>query len=291
MRKNEKGFILVSVIWIAGLLAAVASTFAIAMTLYVKGQANLAGSAKAELAADGLVRLISYELAGLSFEDGARAPVDGWAFRCRTGERDAVLAVQDQGGLIDLNRSSLALLSHILERVAKPGVAAKALAEAVADFRDADNIRFGATTGGAETSLVPEGPPPKNAPFQSVDEIEQVLPASMVDLERLKPVLTIYSRQDGIDIDAAPSALKATLGLDRGGERSLVPLAPSQHKTFAIDAEVVTADGSRFRRVAMVALTRDSRRPFTIMEWRQGSGPIESKTSGNAPRCEAVLAN
>jgi general secretion pathway protein K len=284
MRKGEKGFVLFSVIWIAGLLAAVASTFAVAMTLYVKGQANLAGSAKAELAADGLVRSIAYELAGLSFADGVRVPIDGRPSICRSGARSAVIAVQDQGGLIDLNRSSLALLSHLLERTAKPGVAAHALAEA-------DDIRYGAATGGAEISLVPGAPPPKNAPFQSVDEIEQVLPASMVDVEKLKPMFTVYSRQDGIDIDTAPSILKTTLGLDRGSERSLVPLAPSQHKTFSVDAEVLTPDGSRFRRIAMIALTRDPRRPFAILEWRQGSGSIDEQNSGIAQPCDVVLAH
>jgi general secretion pathway protein K len=291
MRKGEKGFVLFSVIWIAGLLAAVASTFAVAMTLYVKGQANLAGSAKAELAADGLVRSIAYELAGLSFEDGVRVPTDGRPSICRSGAGSAIIAVQDQGGLIDLNRSSLALLSHVLERTANPGVAAHALAEAVADFRDADDIRYGAATGGAEISLVPGAPPPKNAPFQSVDEIEQVLPASMVDVEKLKPMFTVYSRQDGIDIDTAPSILKTTLGLDRGSERSIVPLAPSQHKTFSVDAEVLNPDGSRFRRIAMIALTHDPRRPFTILEWRQGSGSIDEQNSGIAQPCHVVLAH
>src|SRR4051812_40585195 len=258
MRRNERGFVLVSVIWIAGFLIAVASTFAIAVTLHVKSEANLIGSTRAELAADGLVRLIAYDIADFSVSGDARTlPFDGRPVRCRSSDVDAVIAVQDQGGLIDLNRGSLALLKALFEATADPGGKALALAEAVADFRDSDDIRLGATAAGSESALWLNAPPPKNAPFQSVEEIEQVTPAEMADLDRLKPMLTVYSLQDGIDIDAAPTGLKSLLRLDRGGERSNIPFAPSQHKAFSIDAEAIGADGSRFRRYAIISLLHD----------------------------------
>ena len=62
MSKSNDGFVLFSVIWIAGLIAVVASTFAISVHLHVKSEANLGGSMEAELAADGLVRLVAFDL-------------------------------------------------------------------------------------------------------------------------------------------------------------------------------------------------------------------------------------
>src|SRR5438067_665675 len=101
--KGNEGFVLVSVIWIAGLIAIVASTFAVAVGLHVKGEANLAGSMKAEFAADGLARLIAYRLASPPVaEAGPGMPADSEPVRCRLdGDGSAIVAVQDQGGLLD----------------------------------------------------------------------------------------------------------------------------------------------------------------------------------------------
>jgi general secretion pathway protein K len=273
---NDEGFVLVSVLWIAGLLAAVASTFALAVRLHVMSEANLAGSMEAELAADGLVRLIAYRLAAEPFlETGGEMAVNGEPNLCRFDQdKHAVFTVQDQGGLVDLNRAPLNVLATLIEKASRQGSDPLTLAEALADFRDSDDIRFGVTSGGPEESLIAGGPGMKNAPFQSVDEIEEVIPAAMADLARLKPLLTVYSRQDGIDPDVAPKALTSLLALDRENDRAAVPLAPSRHTVFAIDAEMTGRDGSKFRRIAMMSILRDPQRPFAILEWRQGSGPV-----------------
>jgi general secretion pathway protein K len=289
--KSNEGFVLVSTIWIVGLLAVIASTFAIAVRLYVKGEANLIGSMEAELAADGLVRSIAYRIASASFAEAREIPVDGSPLHCELGEsRGAMVSVQDQGGLVDLNRASLNVLATLIEKAGKPGSDGKSLAEALADFRDSDSIRFGVTGGGQEQSLIATGPSMKNAPFQSVDEIDQVIPAEMADLGKLKRVFTVYSRQDGIDPDAAPAELKAMIDLDRDKGRASIPLAPSQHKTFAIDAEVTGGDGSKFRRVAMVSILREPERPFAVLEWRQASGSIENSGMNSTDRPCGELA-
>jgi general secretion pathway protein K len=289
LSKSNDGFVLFSVIWIAGLIAVVASTFAISVHLHVKSEANLAGSMEAELAADGLVRLITFDLGSAPLNNaGGQIPIDGKAVFCEIDStRRAAVTVQDQGGLVDLNRASLNVLATLVGKTAASASDGLSLAEALADFRDSDSIRFGVTKGGPEDSLIVDGPGMKNAPFQSVDEIEQVIPPTMTDLARLKRMVTVYSRQDGIDPDVAPVELKAILGLDPDGEMVAIPFAVSQHRTFAIDVEVTVGDGSKFRRLAMVSILRDPLRPFAILEWRQGSGPIATATGDSLSRsCE-----
>ena len=276
MRRSigNEGFILVSVIWIAGLIAIVASNFAVAVSLHVRGEANLAGSMEAEFAADGLVRLIAFRLASASAAQSRQgAPTDGELVRCSLdGGRSATVAVQDQGGLLDLNRASLQALAALIGKATRSGSDPLSLAEAIADFRDSDDVRLGVTKGGPEEGLVAGGPGMKNAPFQSVDEIEQVIPADMADLHALKRLFTVYSHEDGIDLSAAPAELRSMI--DGGGDKlsAAIPIAPSQHKSFAIDAEVAATDGSRFRRSAIVSILREPQRPFAVLEWRQASG-------------------
>jgi general secretion pathway protein K len=265
---------LISVLWIAGLLAAVAGAFAMAVQLHVKSEANLVGSMQAELAADGMVRLIAYRLASASFaEHAGESSIDGKLAQCALGENSrAFISVQDQGGLVDLNRASLNTLGWIISNVTVQAGDNLSLAEAIADFRDSDIVHFGVVSSGGEESLVPGSPGMKNAPFQSVDEIEQVIPSRMADLAKLKRVLTVYSHEDGIDPDSAPAELNELIELNRN--KGALPFAPSQHKTFAVDAEVTVADGSKFRRMAMVSLTREPQRPFVILEWRQMPGSL-----------------
>ena len=100
MSKSNDGFVLFSVIWIAGLIAVVASTFAISVHLHVKSEANLAGSMEAELAADGLVRLIAFDLGSAPLNNaGGQIPIDGKAVFCEIDStRRAAVDVQDQGG-------------------------------------------------------------------------------------------------------------------------------------------------------------------------------------------------
>ena len=291
--KGNEGFVLVSVIWIAGLLAIVASTFAVAVSLHVKGEANLAGSMEAELAADGLVRLIAFRLASpLVAPAGQRIQADGEPIRCSLDSGSAIVAVQDQGGLLDLNRASLQALTVLIGKASRSGNDPVVLAEAIADFRDSDDIRFGVTKGGPEESLLTDGPGMKNAPFQSIDEIEQVIPAQMADLGALKRLFTVYSHADGIDPSVAPSDLKPMMDVDGEKPTAAIPFAPSSHKSFAIDAEITVKDGSRFRRRAMVSIVREPHRPFAVLEWRQSSGfpGDQASTPGSRP-CEDLTFN
>jgi hypothetical protein len=59
----ESGFILVSVIWIAGLLAVMAAAFTIGIRSYTLMGRNVIQGERAQAMADGMVRLAAYELA------------------------------------------------------------------------------------------------------------------------------------------------------------------------------------------------------------------------------------
>ncbi|WP_162914384.1 type II secretion system protein GspK [Taklimakanibacter lacteus] len=271
-RSSRDGFVLFSVIWIAGLLAVISTTFAISTRLHVKSQANLTYAYQVEVLADGMVRAIGHQLAQMRPSDTRQVllPASGQAVSCAVDENiQAVIVLQDQAGLIDLNQTSPAVLTGVLSRL---GVAqAEQVSEAIVDFRDQDETRFDG--GGEEIGLVAHGPGLKNAAFQSIDEMAQAIPETLADLSELESLFTVYSLQEGIDPSVAPEKLRGLVEVSpsSAAENGRLPTTLSPRKAFAIDVKVKLASGIAFRRVAVITLLRLPERPFAILEWRQSS--------------------
>lgn len=277
-RPGKEGFVLFSVIWIAGLLAVISTTFAISARLHIKSQANLTQLQQAEALADGMIRTIGYRLAQFrsTETDVFPLPLNGMITSCALdGKAQAIIAVQDQAGLIDLNQTSPAVLAQMLGRL---GIAqAEQVSEALVDFRDQDETRFDG--GGEEISLVANGPGLKNAAFQSVDEMAQAIPEDLANLSELQSLFTVYSLQQGIDPSVAPQKLKALVESadDSSAEGGRLPVALSSRKAFAIDVQVRLASGVAFRRIAIATLLRLPERPFAVLEWRQGENARDER--------------
>ena len=279
----QDGFVLIAVIWIAGILAVVATTFTLSVRAHIRAVALEAVLAKAEGVADGLVQLTAYQLSRqMAQGDTAKLPaLNGSPVTCRTSnDTVATIRIQDQGGLVDLNRASAALLAKVITSTGTREQDALRAAHALIDFRDSDHAPAGG--GMEEATLVPRGPGIKNAAFQSVDEIAQTLPETAVDLKRLAAYLTIYSRQEGFDPKTAPADLRRLIASHESERFHSI----SQRRYFAIDVEAVSA-GVAFRRIAIIALVGEPARPFAILDWRIGDrAPPMAETPAKA--CDAL---
>ena len=139
-------------------------------------------------------------------------PVDGTpvAWPSPGGGR-VIVAVQDEGGRIDLNTANDALLTGLLVSAGLERAEAQALTDAIRDFTDADDI---ARAAGAEATAYRAAGlawEPKNAPFQAPEELLQVLGMSQALYVRIAPALTIWSGQEGVDPNVAPPEVLAAL--------------------------------------------------------------------------------
>jgi general secretion pathway protein K len=256
---NRAGFVLVAAIWLAGILAIALSAFLVHVKVEVRATANSVNNARAEALADGLARIVAYELSAMR---APRISLSGTATRCSVDGHDAIIRIQDQGGLIDLNASSSITLQVLGGILGLSDEAARALADRIADFRDSDDDP---RPDGAEKDDYRRAGlslPPKNAPFQHVSELDQVFGVNEELRERLKPLVTVRSEQDGVDYSAAPAALN--------GKHQL-PSAHSQRQSFAIDVLVKGAGGTIFHRRAGILVLGRVERPFAIVEWVRGS--------------------
>jgi general secretion pathway protein K len=278
---KDSGFVLVSVIWIAGLLAVVATAFAITVRSHTLAGSNVIYNTRAESVADGAALATALRLA---MPANAYEPLklNGEPAYCQWSSDIAVaISIQDQGGLVDLNTASPALLSSLLRGLGADEAKSAEIFSALQDFRDPDSQ---SASGGAEPAVFQgKAYGPKNAPLAIPEEIDQVPELDDALFHKLMPFVTVYSQQPGIDLSSAPQKLLDLLGTR---ESSLRFASPSPAKIFSIDVIAELKNGSRYRRQALVSLLRQPDRPFAILAWRRGGDPGETQPlPASGPAC------
>ena len=139
---------------------------------------------------------------------------------------------------------------------------AQLLAAAVADFRDPDDQR---RVNGAENKQYRSaglGWGPKNAPFQSIDELQQVLGITREIYRQVADNITVYAVTP-IFIDESPQGLAKFLLETKKKSK------PSLDAVFRIRAESVRTSGAVFVREMIVQPNHDF--GTWVLSWQQAS--------------------
>lgn len=297
IRAQEKGFALLIVIWGLALLAVIATTFVTSVNTQLRITRNVIDSTKAETLANAGVEISASKLvARTKGRSGSRLALrtDGSPMHCLVGEDTSLtLIVWDEGGKVDLNAASPALLKALLQNFENDPQKVAALSSAIVDFRDTNDLK---TLNGAEAkeyaiANLPYGP--KNARFDSVEELEQVIGLGGTLYQQILPFVTVYSQRNGIDPQVAPQALLGYLSRGSTGKQNSPPsigragtshklkahsvplpyIAPSSQKHFRITAAVKTRSGGRYVRDAVIELKRLSNPPYIFKRWLRGRWP------------------
>jgi general secretion pathway protein K len=288
-RPRERGFVLLIVIWVTGLLALIAASFVTAVRTHIMVTANTAENARAEALADAGVHIAIINLAATRPDRARRFAADGTPTVCEVPTGDLLrIAVEDEAGKVDLNAANEHLLTLLMQGLGTAPGEAAAQADRVLDFRDPDEERrpLGAERSDYAAAGLAHGP--KNAAFDAVDELDQVLNIPAGWIGRLRPFVTVYSGQAGIDPTVAPIDLLVALGQspqqsaadarglrrDEAFRRSLaVPqefLVASQRRAFTVRSEAKTVQGASFVREAIVELRTTLTSAHVLRRWRRG---------------------
>ncbi len=274
----QHGFVLVSVIWIAGLLAVMATAFTIGIRSYTLAGRNVIQGERAQAIADGMATYQALKLASLDLSGNLQL-TSGIASACRWSDTARVtVRVQDQGGLVDLNTASPVLIGRLLEGLGLAAADASAVQADLQDFRDPDHD---AQSGGAEPAVYRDRKHgPRNGPISVVEELDQIPGLTEKLRTTLRRVTTVSSQQMGFDLERAPEELLKLLQLSGPIDPNAQAFAsPSPRRVYAIETAAELPDGSRFTRRALIALLRQPERPFAILAWQQGEwagGPSTS---------------
>ena len=246
---DDRGFALVTVLWIAGLLAVMTAGLSVSVRTHVRVVANVTESAKAEALAEAGAALAVIDLMAArgSSEHRRRFPADGQTVACSIpGEGVLSIAVSDEAAKIDVNSAGIPLLRALLAGLGVSAEQSAQLAEAIFDFRDSDDDRKQNGAESAEYRAAGLGWLPKNGPLQSLEELGQVHGVTPTILARMRPYLSVHSGLEGFDASIAKTDLIALIrsGIERSGG-SLGGLAEFD-ESIALPAMFVTASPQRF---------------------------------------------
>lgn len=297
----NRGFALVIVLWTGVLLSVMAATFAFSMRVETRLAGNLVARTKAEAIAEaGIHRGI---LALLADAQQARWITDGRPYELAFGEGSMRIRLFSENGKVDLNGAPEALVHGLLRALAENGELADTrqaarVADAILDWRDSDNrVRpDGAEDGDYRASGRPFGS--RDGAFLSVSELNQVLGVDADIYARLAPWVTVYSWAPQVDPMTAPrNVLLAVPGLDsalvdqflaareamyasqdagieapsRLPVELLSPgaryLSRAASKVYTVEARGELPGGTRSSRRAVIQMTGDARKPYSIVAW------------------------
>lgn len=306
----DGGFALVVVLAVLGLISLVVISFSLAVRSHLRSVAAIGASARAEALADGGVELAVADLLAVR-EDRTRArrhPVDATPVACRMADGGKLtIAVQDEAGRVDINSGSDALLLALMRGSGLSDGEASMLVDRLLDYRDRDEERR--PLGAERPEYAAAGlPGPKNAPFDAVDELQQVLGADARIFDRIQDAATVHSGLAGVDPRVMPAGRVALLAtgdaaagaafgtgsrvLARGAlSARLVGVSPLQ--VFSIRSEAETPDGARFVREAIVDLGPRRAPAHAYKRWVRGSSRPSGQGSsgtGTAPAARPMTS-
>ena len=293
----EQGLALVIVLWMVALLSIVAASLAFSMRTETTLAHDLVAQAQARALAEAGVYRGILEL--YNPDRLRRWRGDGSPHRIRFGGVPITVSLQDEAGKIDLNSAQRDLLGTLLRASGIDDERRDALLDAIEDWRDADSLRRLNGAEDQEYEAAGRTYGAKDATFNTVEELQQVLGVTPRLFKRLRPALTVHSHSAGIDVQLAPPAvLRALLLSDQDAESDLEEIlarrgdeaaepgksppdaltpvinprfaASSNGVIYTVRAEARLPAQTRASVAATVKLARRSGRPYTVLAWQEG---------------------
>ncbi len=217
---------------------------------------------------------------------------DGTPHELLLADGSIEVSIQDASGLVDINAASEELLRGLIGIVGPGGEQGSALADAILDWRDVDNVRrpHGAEDGDYRHAALAHGA--GDGPFDNIEQLRQVMGMNAEIYDRISPWVTVYSGSAGVNPQLAPEPVLRSIpgfggaqaarsyvdsrvarpaGTPSGREPATEIQSPPQAggSVYRIDARAATASGDRARIVATIRLSPVGREPYAVLSWRE----------------------
>jgi len=235
VRRRQHGLALVAVLWIAAALMITATGVVYAVRNEVRTVASFRELAVAGALGDAGVLLVARELAAAAKQEGRLQQYDTQFEQAVVGVRVVPLT-----GLIDLNAAAEPLLTDLIAVAGGMDQSQAApLAQRIIDWRDADEQPH--PQGAEDAAYAAAGSPfrTRGGPFESPEDLLQVLGIDFDLYGRLRPLITVHFRGAG-RVDPAAAPLSVLRVLASGNEQIAVDYANAREASGAL------ADTTRF---------------------------------------------
>lgn len=206
---RQRGVAMVLVIWLIAFLTVLLGAFAlIARTENLQAR-HLFDSTSARYAAEAGLERAVFELRRPDM--AVRWVGDGRPYEFPFGDAVVRVELTDESGKIDLNTAGDDLLQGLFVSAGLNLDQATALSDAIQDWRDADDSTRPHGAEAADYKSAGLSYVPRNAPFQTVSEVQQVFGMTYEIYSHIEPAVTIYA--GGTAPNAAYAPLQALLAL------------------------------------------------------------------------------
>ena len=271
---HQRGAALLLVMWLVLLLSGLVAGYAMSARIEsLQGNGAARGVVAGEAARAGVEIAVSRLL---EQDPKRRWAADGRAYAMPFGRAMLAVEVRDEAAKIDLNAAAPTLLAGLFEELGEPRERAARLAAAIVDWRDPDNLSQPA--GGAEDPAYASAGlawGAKDAPFDSVAELAQVLGMRPGLVAAAVPHLTVYSSNATPDANIADPIVLAAMGL----QPRMAPIDPDAPPasagsgTYSIESRARLPDG-RSAHLSVVLRMGGNALPgstYTPLRWQAGS--------------------
>ncbi len=296
---GQRGVALVLVMWVAVLLTVIASSFIVERRTEMLVVRNSLSMARAEAVADAGVQRAVFEMYRTdNAPEGWKR--DGTLYDYSFDNVPVKVEIRDESAKIDVNTASDALLRGLFLSLGLADDEAARIVDAILDWRDADS--FKRPNGAEEPEYKAAGLSygPANAPFQAIEELQLVLGMRPELYRRVAPLITVFSRQPGINPQlASREVLLALPGmtsdvvdqylvLREAARAQGLPLPPfPQAGSFATSYTMVATvrsearldDGTIFAREAVVLMRPTPRKVATYVAWRESTAGRDTQAN------------
>jgi general secretion pathway protein K len=286
--KKQSGVAIILVLWVTVLLTVIASSFALSARVEGVQAKMVFDTTKARYLAEAGLHRAVYELRNP--DPDSRWMADGRNYEMEFADAKIEIRITDETGKIDINLASEELLTGLFASLGMSEDEAATLAQRVIDWRDNDNIKGfdGAEDDDYESEGYAYGA--KDALFDTVPELQQVMGVSYEMYRQLEKAITVYSGSRNINLAyAGEQALMALEGVEREDARQFIqereqtekgdalPLLPNGQTgaargggvAFSIIAKATLSNGHWAELDATIRLGGTvNGRPFRIMRWR-----------------------
>lgn len=312
---RQRGIAFVLVLWVIAMLSIILGSFSVIARTENLQSRHLFDTTQARYAAEAGLNLAVYELR--KTDPLERWVGDGRPYRFGYGNAEIEVEVTDDSGKIDLNSAcgssaqglstasanpaaaagGLGLLVNLFVSRGLPLEQAQALGAAVSDWCDPgdDAQPNGAEIAEYKAAGLSYGP--KNAPFDTVSELQQVLGMNYALFEKLEPSLTIYSGRGAPSAGfadattlaamypgASPEELQqlvqqrqSTNAADLAGAGLMLPdgtplVAGGGGLTYSVKSRATLPNGASTTLDATIRMggVSTAGRPYVILRWRDG---------------------
>jgi len=296
---RQQGVAFIFVIWVIALLAILLGSFSVLARTENLQARHLFDITTARYAAEAGVHRAAFELSNP--DPMSRWVADGRPYEFTFEEADISVSITDDSGKIDINTADETILKGLFKSIGLDETKADQLTGAIQDWRDPDDLVH--PNGAEESDYKSAGKPykPKNAPFDTVSEIQQVLGMDYEVYRKLEPAITIFSGRSNLSAAYAPlealmalpnmneelarqliaqrqSAPLSMLGMPAAGGLALPDgtpiMADGGGLTYSIQSRATLPNGASTMLDATIRMggVTAGGRPFVIVRWRDKEG-------------------